>query len=159
MQLDARGHVSIVEIVVFTPLLVLAFHICLRHGFKKSSGWIFLFMLCLIRIVGMILSIVGGTRATITATGLEVTTPTKIAILLYIAGFVLTIGVLVVAATRLSTVPKGEHRLAIAAAIALPFIAVRLVFSALAVFVHNATFSVIGDQVGVYVGMALVEEF
>jgi hypothetical protein len=52
MQLNARGDVSIVEIAVFTPLLVLALHVCLRHGFKKSSGWIFLFMLCLIRIVG-----------------------------------------------------------------------------------------------------------
>jgi uncharacterized membrane protein len=110
-------------------------------------------------IVGMILSIVGGTQAKITTTGFEVTTPTKIGIPMYIAGFVTAVAILIMACTRLDTVPKGERRLALGAALATPFIAVRLVFSALVVFVHNDTFSIVGGSVGVYVGMAIVEEF
>jgi hypothetical protein len=58
MQLDARGDLSIAVIAVYTPLLLLAIQVCRRHGFKKSSGWIFLLALCLIRIVGAALDLV-----------------------------------------------------------------------------------------------------
>jgi len=52
MQLDASGDVSIVEIVVYLPLLVAALAVCLRHGFKKAEGWIFLIILCVVRVAG-----------------------------------------------------------------------------------------------------------
>jgi len=52
MQLTASGDISIVEIVVYLPLLVAAVAVCLRHGFKKAEGWIFLVALCVIRIAG-----------------------------------------------------------------------------------------------------------
>lgn len=52
MKLDARGDISVAEIAIYTPLLGLALFVCLRHGFKRSSGWIFLVALCFIRIVG-----------------------------------------------------------------------------------------------------------
>lgn len=107
----------------------------------------------------MILSIIGGTQATIIVTGLKITTLTKVGILLYIAGFIVTIGVFVVATTHLFTVPKSERWLAITAGIALTFIAVRLVFSVLSAFLHSVTFSMVGDEVVVYIGMALVQEF
>lgn len=44
-------------------------------------------------------------------------------------------------------------------AIAWPFIAVRLVYSILATFLNDDTFSVVGGNVAVRVGMAVVEEF
>lgn len=106
----------------------------------------------------MILSIVGGTEATIGPAGLAITTPTKIGIVIYIAAFVLTCGVLAVIVGRLSAVPRGERRVLLVVGLALPFLAARLVFAALAVFLHNSTFSIVGGSVGVYVGMALVEE-
>src|SRR3569833_587359 len=46
MQLTASGDISIVEIVVYLPLLVAAVAVCLRHGFKKAEGWIFLVAVC-----------------------------------------------------------------------------------------------------------------
>lgn len=52
MHFDAHGWVSIVELVVYTPSLIAAFIICSRHGFKRSSGWIFTLILCLVRIIG-----------------------------------------------------------------------------------------------------------
>jgi hypothetical protein len=54
MHLDAHGYVSIVEIIVYIPCLILGFIVCHRHGFKRTSGWIFLLILPTIRIVGSI---------------------------------------------------------------------------------------------------------
>ena len=52
MHLDSRGYVSIVELIVYIPCLILAFVVCLRHGFKRTSGWIFILILSAIRIAG-----------------------------------------------------------------------------------------------------------
>lgn len=52
MRLDSRGDVSIVELVIYSPLLVAAAFLCQRHGFKHSSGWVFILILCIIRIIG-----------------------------------------------------------------------------------------------------------
>lgn len=43
---------SIVELVIYSPLLVAAALLCQRHGFERSSGWIFILILCIIRIIG-----------------------------------------------------------------------------------------------------------
>lgn len=43
---------SISELVIYSPLLVAASIICQRHGFKRSSGWIYILLLCIIRIAG-----------------------------------------------------------------------------------------------------------
>jgi len=52
MQFNARGGISILELAIYTPSLLLAGYICQRHGFSRSSGWIFTLILCLIRIIG-----------------------------------------------------------------------------------------------------------
>jgi hypothetical protein len=52
MHLNARGGVSIAELFIYTPSLLLAVVVCSRHGFQRSSGWIFTLILCLVRIVG-----------------------------------------------------------------------------------------------------------
>jgi hypothetical protein len=54
MHLDKHGYVSIVELIVFIPCLILGVVVCLRHGFKRTSGWIFVLILSAIRIAGAI---------------------------------------------------------------------------------------------------------
>jgi hypothetical protein len=54
MHLDKHGYVSIVELIVFIPCLILSFVVCRRHGFKRTSGWIFILILSAIRIAGAI---------------------------------------------------------------------------------------------------------
>lgn len=52
MQLDDTGRVAVAEIILYTPCLFASFAVCLRQGFKRSSGWIFLLALCLVRLSG-----------------------------------------------------------------------------------------------------------
>jgi hypothetical protein len=52
MKLDGRAGVSVAELVIYSPALIVATIICARHGFDRSSGWIFALILCLVRIVG-----------------------------------------------------------------------------------------------------------
>jgi hypothetical protein len=52
MQLDGREILSAVEIALYSPFLIAALAVCFRHGFKRAEGWIFLLLLCLIRLVG-----------------------------------------------------------------------------------------------------------
>ncbi len=58
MKLDARGYISIVELILYVPCLLVGVIVCARHGFSRSSGWIFLVILCLIRIIGSVCNIV-----------------------------------------------------------------------------------------------------
>ncbi|CAL1696173.1 unnamed protein product [Somion occarium] len=52
MGLDARGIIAIVEIVLYVPILATSAFLTLRHGLARTSGWIFLVILSIIRIVG-----------------------------------------------------------------------------------------------------------
>lgn len=52
MHLTSRGYISIVELIIYTLCLILGFVVCLRHGFKRSSGWIFVVILSILRIAG-----------------------------------------------------------------------------------------------------------
>lgn len=45
MKLDKRGDVSIAEIVIYIPILIVSFILVLRHGFTRRAGWIFLLIL------------------------------------------------------------------------------------------------------------------
>lgn len=49
---NATGGISILELGVYFPALVAAAFICYRHGFGRSSGWIYTLVLCIVRIVG-----------------------------------------------------------------------------------------------------------
>jgi hypothetical protein len=53
--------ISIVQIVVFTPALLLAILLAVRHGFGRSSGWIFMITFSILRIVGAIFAILVDT--------------------------------------------------------------------------------------------------
>jgi hypothetical protein len=52
MKFNSRGGVSIFELIVNFPAIVVAAIVCSRHGFSRSSGWIFTLILCLVRIIG-----------------------------------------------------------------------------------------------------------
>jgi len=52
MGLSTRDVVSVVELAVFIPALIVSIVICVRHGLKRTSGWIYTLILCLIRIIG-----------------------------------------------------------------------------------------------------------
>lgn len=58
VHLDRRGDISIAEIVVYVPVLIVSVMLVLRHGFTRRAGWIFLCILSIIRIVGGITHIV-----------------------------------------------------------------------------------------------------
>lgn len=64
----------------------------------------------------------------------------------------------IVASQRLR-LPRLEARLILAVGIALPLIAVRLLYSIIAEFGNNSDFSPVGGSIGVSVGMSIVEEF
>lgn len=52
MHFDGRGGISILELCIYLPLSIIAVIVCKRHGFGRSSGWIFTLLLCVIRVLG-----------------------------------------------------------------------------------------------------------
>ncbi|PVH92893.1 hypothetical protein DM02DRAFT_542675 [Periconia macrospinosa] len=64
MHLDDHGYVSIVELIVYIPCLIPAVLVCLRHGFKRTSGWIFIVILSAIRISGSICELLAYNNST-----------------------------------------------------------------------------------------------
>lgn len=226
MKFNSRGGVSILELIIYFPCLIVASIICSRHGFSRSSGWVFTLVLCLIRIIGaccqlatyhdqssglleaafildsvgisplllatlgllsrcvdslnsnstnmfhmlqfratqliitlgLILSIVGGTNS-VSSSGTFTVQPTSKAGLLLCA-----VGWVILTLRTIFTIPQfssqtSEKHIAIAVIIALPFIAVRIIYSLLAVFLHNHDFSLINGSVAIRVVMAVLEEF
>ncbi|KAI0932666.1 hypothetical protein AcW1_000277 [Taiwanofungus camphoratus] len=64
MKLDKRGDVSIAEIVIYIPILIVSFILVLRHGFTRRAGWIFLLILSIIRIVGGVTHVLSEQKPT-----------------------------------------------------------------------------------------------
>lgn len=52
MTITYRNGVSIGEIVVYVPALCIAIFLAIKHGFGRSSGWYFLVVFSLARIIG-----------------------------------------------------------------------------------------------------------
>lgn len=51
-QLTELNKISIAQIVVYTPALAIAVLLAIRHGFHRSSGWFYLIVFSLARILG-----------------------------------------------------------------------------------------------------------
>ena len=47
-----RDAIAIVQVVGYSPCLLGGLLLCLRHGFAKSSGWVFLMTLAVLRLIG-----------------------------------------------------------------------------------------------------------
>jgi uncharacterized protein YhhL (DUF1145 family) len=54
MTVSYRESISILQVIVYGPVLVLGLLLNLRHGFAKSSGWFFLITLAILRLIGAI---------------------------------------------------------------------------------------------------------
>ncbi|KAF2713065.1 hypothetical protein K504DRAFT_333792, partial [Pleomassaria siparia CBS 279.74] len=113
----------------------------------------------LLIIVGLILAIVGGSSS-INSQGLyEPQITSKIGVVLYLIAFV-SLGIMaVITAMKLSNGPKDEIRITWVAILSLPLILVRLVYSFLAVFSKNKSFSPASGSVIIHVFMAILEEW
>lgn len=110
--------------------------------------------------VGLILSIAGGTSGTPSSDGnVDPATTSKVGIILYIVAFAGMLYIYFASSGYRTLVPKQERRILLAIGLAIPFILTRLLYSIIAVFVHNHTFSIVGGDVGVRVAMAVIEEF
>jgi hypothetical protein len=206
--------VSIGEIIVYLPALAVAGLLCWRHGFGRSSGWFFLIIFCLIRIIGAcfnlatisdptnlslyigysILSNIGLSPLELTGLGLlsriissinknkatflqphhikliqtvvtvglilgivggidssndyaknnnqiVPSTLTKAGLGLFIGSYVLITLTTIILSFTVSHAEPGEKRLLLAVGLSLPFLLVRLIYSAIAVFGNNASFN------------------
>ncbi|KIW17907.1 hypothetical protein PV08_05102 [Exophiala spinifera] len=58
MHFGSSSIVAVAELVVYVPSIILAFVVCARHGFSRSSGWYYTFTLCLIRIAGAVCQLI-----------------------------------------------------------------------------------------------------
>ena len=56
--MDPREGLSVANLVFYIPCLFIAGWVSFRHGFNRQSGWIFILLLALIRIIGSICQIV-----------------------------------------------------------------------------------------------------
>jgi len=228
MHIDSRGWVAVVELVFFIPALILSLIACKKHGFSRSSGWMYTLILSIVRIagavcelltfsdssislikamiiidsiglsplllatlgmlsrlsdwinarskgyfgvkhfriiqllitVGLILAIAGGTSGSTNPDGtVKVATTSKVAIALYLVAYIAIVAVWLVSMSSLSVVPTAERRVAFAVLMALPFVLVRLVYSACVVFLHSHYFNLVNGSVAVHAVMSVLMEF
>lgn len=85
-------------------------------------------------------------------------TEIKAGVLVYLGSFVAVAALFGVVATQRQLVPRRESRLFLAVGIALPLIAVRVLYSIIVEFGNDKNFSPVGGSVGILVGMSIVEE-
>jgi len=110
--------------------------------------------------IGLILSIAGGTSGNAQPNGtVSVGTTSRVGIILYMVAFAAMVFVYAASLSRSYAVPAKERRIPMAVLIALPFILVRLIYSACCVFLHSHLFNIFSGSVAVYVFMAVIEEF
>lgn len=112
----------------------------------------------LIFTAGLILSIVGGVNARAAASP---GTLSQVAIVLYFLGLAACVFFEISAWARTAacgSVPASERSTIYAVAAAVPLLFVRILFSALAVFLHDSKFNIARGSTGIYVGMVVVEE-
>ncbi len=107
--------------------------------------------------VGTVLAIVGATSGNKDPSSPAVVS--QVAVILYLVAFAATAVVLLLSVPSISLIPEAERIIIPAVSLALPFIAVRVLYSLLLVFVHSGAFARVGGPVAVRIGMAVVEEF
>ena len=231
IHINYRGGVSIAEIAVYSPALVIAAYLAIRHGFGRSSGWLYLIIFALARIIGaamqlatlaspsnislytgyailqniglsplmlatlgllsrllsninrthhtlintqflkfiqlivtvaLILGIVGGINASsdFSKTGKYVPgTLSKAGTALFILAYVIIAASTILISFSASHASHGERRILFAVAAALPFLLVRLVYSAMSTIANNKDFNLISGSVTIVLCVALIEEF
>ncbi|KAI1327829.1 hypothetical protein F5Y16DRAFT_370403 [Xylariaceae sp. FL0255] len=115
----------------------------------------------LVILVSLILSAIGGSDAgtNYANTGVYVVSPlTKAAIALIIIGFIAIVLVTVLVAFNISSAEPGEKRIVAAVAVCLPFLLVRIIYSAISAFDNPPAFNSFTGSASVYLGLAVIEE-
>ncbi|KAI0971674.1 hypothetical protein F4678DRAFT_472194 [Xylaria arbuscula] len=121
-----------------------------------------LLLASLVVLVSVPLGIYGGTSAgdNYAATGVyKVSTYSEAATALIIVGFVIVVLATVILGFNISHVEPGEKRVVLAVALSLPFLLVRVIYSAVGTFQPHSAFSNVTGNVNVLIGAAIVEEF
>ncbi|KAH8646788.1 hypothetical protein BX600DRAFT_518813 [Xylariales sp. PMI_506] len=154
----------IIDSIGLSPLLLATLGVISRYVDWINSKGIEVFNIKQFRLVqllitlGLILSIAGGSSGSSSDGQVTVSTTAQAGIILYIVAFLGLTFFLVTSNRYKNVVPAQEARSPLAVALAWPLILVRLVYSVLAIFLHNSTFSVIGGNVAVHACMAVLEE-
>lgn len=226
MTITYRDGLSILELIVYTPSLLIALVMDFRNEFSLKSGWHFFLIFSLLRVIGngcylgtindpdstslylaygicnsiglsplllgmlallhrvnasikrqtgsaywpslfvllglvalvsMIPIIVGVASASSLTSGLN-SKETKAGMILYMVVWVAFAALIFLVWVRHSSVQRAEHRVLWAITIVMPVLAVRIVYSALAVFKHSSTFNMITGNDTVFLVMDILEE-
>lgn len=113
-------------------------------------------------LIALILCIVGGTDAADANNAADLSsaqTKTKVGIIIFLCIYVLLCGLVVITIQDVGKAPSSEKRIYWAVALAMPWLAARVLYGVLAVFTNSSTFSITGDHPLVQLFMATVEEF
>jgi hypothetical protein len=113
-------------------------------------------LLHLLITIAMILAIAGSTGNDNTT---KVSTTLKAGVCLFVGAYLAMMVTFLIASPSLRLIKSRERFVAIAIIVAAPFISIRLLYSILAVFVHNHNFSTVSGSVPIRVGMATIEEY
>ncbi|KAI8634957.1 hypothetical protein F5Y19DRAFT_411018 [Xylariaceae sp. FL1651] len=115
----------------------------------------------LVVLVGLILGAVGGSNSgsDYADTGVYMVSDlTQAGVALTIVGFGLLVIATVVVGMHISAAEPGEKRVILAVALCLPFLLVRIIYSAESAFGNNPAFSQITGDVNILLGTAVIEE-
>ncbi|KAI0446105.1 hypothetical protein F4803DRAFT_505630 [Xylaria telfairii] len=116
----------------------------------------------LLVLVSLILGAVGGSNAgsSYAETGVyQISDLSQAGIALIIVGFVLLVFATAVVGMNASYADPGEKRVVLAVALSLPFLFVRVLYSAIGTFQPNSSFSLTRGSVYTFLGAAVIEEF
>ncbi|KAL6718910.1 Forkhead transcription factor [Lecanora helva] len=60
MTVSAREGIAYIELIIYSPAIILAFYTNIRHGFVRQLGWFYLVIFCAIRIASAAMEIVSA---------------------------------------------------------------------------------------------------
>jgi len=111
--------------------------------------------------IALILCIVGGldqadSDASDIANGKKLT---KIGIIMFLVIYLLLFSLVVITMKDIGNAMRGEKRIYFAVILALPLLAVRLLWSIISAFANNPDFSLMGGKPLIQLFMATIEEF
>jgi hypothetical protein len=112
--------------------------------------------------IALILCIVGGIDEADTTNLSDVSTGkkyTKIGVVMFLIIYLLLSTLVIITMKDVGNAPRGEKRIYFAVLAAIPLLAVRLLWSLLAAFKNDSTFSIEGGKPLVQLFMAILEEF
>ncbi|KAK6952891.1 hypothetical protein Daesc_005188 [Daldinia eschscholtzii] len=230
MALTEQNNISIAQIVIYIPSLFIAIWLAIRHGFGRNSGWLYLIIFSLARIIGaamqlatipdptnlslrvgaatlqsvglsplimvqlallgraagsirkstatlvnekrirlinllvlvsMILGSIGGSESghSLAETGkYKVSSLSQAGTGLMIAAFVLLVFSTAFLATQMPYMEAQEKRLVLAVGVSLPFLLVRLAYSAESLYGNNPAFNQVTGDINIQLGMSVIME-